>query len=84
MGVCDSGKIETLTTERACKIIFDIINPPYFVSSHFVLWSKSFDKYMGYVHLDGWVLPIMANKGITFKTFGIYNLAVKISFSPTL
>ena len=39
---------------------------------------------MGYVHLDGWVLPIMANKGITFKTFGIYNLAVKISFSPTL
>ena len=51
---------------RACKIIIDIINPPYFVS------SSVFDKYMGYILLGGWGLPVVANKGGAFKTFQKY------------
>ena len=49
MRAWDSGEIEAHAAGRACRIINDIINPPYFVSS-----SQSLDKYMGYVLFGDW------------------------------
>ena len=61
---CDNGEIEANATMRACRIINDTINPPYFVSS-----SQLFDKYMGYVLFGYWGFLIVVNKRRSLKKF---------------
>ena len=50
------GEIEAHVTGRACRMIIDVLNPPYFVSS-----SQSVDKNAGQTLSSGRGLQIVAN-----------------------
>ena len=50
------GGIEVHVTGRACRMIIDVLNPPYFVSS-----SESLDKNTGQTLSSGRGLQIVTN-----------------------
>ena len=63
MSVCDSKETEAHTARRACRIVTDINNPPYFVS------SQSVDKYIAYVVVGGWGY---CYNGVNIHTFSLF------------